>query len=43
MLELTRETLDILGYSFHIDKRDIDLRKAIFWESLEYRKLLRKS
>lgn len=43
MLELTRETLDILGYSFHIDKRDVDLRKAIFWESLEYRKLLRKS
>ncbi len=36
-----KDKFDILGYSFHIDKRDIDLRKSIFWESLAYYKLLR--
>lgn len=36
-----REKFNVLGYSFHIDKRDVELRKSIFWESLTYLKLLR--
>lgn len=41
LLASHREKFNVLGYSFHIDKRDIELRKSIFWESLEYLKLLR--
>ena len=38
-----KDKFDILGYSFHIDKRDIELRKSIFWESLTYYKSLRSA
>ncbi|MBP9779188.1 hypothetical protein KBD33_01025 [Candidatus Gracilibacteria bacterium] len=42
-LDLHKEKFEVLGYSFHIDKRDIELRKSIFWESLTYFKLLRNA
>jgi len=35
------QKFEILGYSFHIDRRDLETRKSVFWESLEYLKILR--
>jgi hypothetical protein len=43
ILEENREKLEVVGYSFHIDTRDLEVRKAAFWESFEYIKLLKKS
>lgn len=42
-LSIHKEKFEVLGYSFHIDKRDIALRKSIFWESFTYYKLLRSA
>ncbi len=35
-----REYLEVLGYSFHIDTRWLQVRQDVFWESLEYYRLL---
>ena len=36
ILDTFRDRLHVLGYSFHIDVRDVEMRKSVFWESLEY-------
>ena len=41
ILRENKTKFDILGYSFHIDRRDLETRKSIFWEWLEYLKILR--
>ena len=43
MLEKYRDIFEVLGYAFHIDKRDLEIRKTVFWEAFEYFKLLKKS
>ncbi|MDD2745660.1 MAG: alanine racemase [Candidatus Gracilibacteria bacterium] len=43
MLANHRDVLEVLGYSFHIDKRDVGIRKSVFWEAFEYFKLLKQS
>lgn len=40
IIQWSPHKFDILGYSFHIDRRDIETRKSVFWESLWYIKLL---
>ena len=42
LLEKYKNYFDVLWYSFHIDKKDIELRKNIFWESITYYKLLKQ-
>ncbi len=42
MLSMNREYLEVLGYSFHIDTRGIKTRQDVFWESLDYYRLLLK-
>jgi diaminopimelate decarboxylase len=40
LLSANRDIFDVLGYSFHIDSRGIDIRQSVFWESIEYYSLL---
>lgn len=42
ILSESREYIEVLGYSFHIDTRWLQVRQSIFWESLEYYRLLIK-
>ncbi len=43
ILDTFRDRLHVLGYSFHIDVRDVEMRKSVFWESLEYYRWLTKN
>ena len=35
-----QKNLSVIGYSFHIDSRGVEERQKVFWESIDFLKML---